>query len=75
MNAGQSHMEQASEVLNSIRRINRNDSKNLLSNYGSIESIVTAPTFDDFLNIEGIGQSKIDSLIYCFRGKFDATKK
>jgi DNA excision repair protein ERCC-1 len=64
------HIEQASEVVSSIKRINKTDSKNLLQTYGSIENIIMAENYEEFLNIDGIGQSKIDSLIACFRGKF-----
>jgi len=63
-------MEQAIEVLGSIKRVNRTDAKNLLANYGSISNVIQAEDYGEFLNIEGIGQSKIDALNTCFKGSF-----
>ncbi|CDW73179.1 dna excision repair protein ercc-1-like [Stylonychia lemnae] len=76
-NQGTTHFEQAVEQVSSMRRVNKTDAKNLLSNYGSIEAIIMAPNYDEFLNIDGIGQNKIDAITQCFRGKFcnpNATK-
>ena len=44
-----SHLDQAVEVLASIRRVNKTDAKNLMGMYGSVEAVVTAPDFDEFL--------------------------
>lgn len=64
------HFDQASDVLSSIKRINKTDAKNLLQNYGSLKSVIEVENYDEFLNIEGIGKSKIEALTHCFRGKF-----
>ena len=64
-------MEQAVEVLSSIRRINKNDAKHLLANYGSLQKVILSDDYEEFLNIEGIGQSKIEAIATCFRGNFN----
>eukprot|EP00347_Sterkiella_histriomuscorum_P024333 403331490 len=69
-NQGNTHLEQATDVLGSIRRVNKTDAKNLLCNFGSIEQVILAPSYEEFLNMDGIGQSKIDAITQCFRGKF-----
>jgi ERCC4-type nuclease len=48
-------MEQAVEVLGSIRRINKTDAKNLLANYGSINNVILAEDYGEFMNLDGIG--------------------
>ncbi len=48
------HFDQASEILSSIRKINKNDAKRLLFNYGSLKEIILAD-YDEFKNIENIG--------------------
>ena len=68
---GQNHFDQAVDVLGSIRRVSKNDAKRLLYNYGSIKDIIMCEDYDEFINIEGIGQSKIECITTCFRGKFD----
>lgn len=65
------HFDQATEVLSSIRRISKNDSKRLLYKYGSINDIILADDYNEFLNIEGIGSTKVESLLTCFRGDLD----
>ena len=70
MQAQQTHLEQASEALTNIRRINKTDAKNLLQNYGSLKAVIEADNYEEFLNIDGIGQQKIETLSHCFKGKF-----
>ena len=43
------------EVLSSIRRINKTDAKKLMDSYGSVKSIVNCENYTDFINIDGIG--------------------
>ncbi|TNV76042.1 hypothetical protein FGO68_gene5996 [Halteria grandinella] len=71
-NANLTHLEQAGEVLSSIRRVNKTDARNLLQTYGSISGVIGVENYEEFLNIEGIGQNKIDSITACFRGRFHA---
>ena len=44
-------------------------------NYGSVKGIVEVKDYSDFVQIDGIGNAKVDSLIQCFRGPFDPEKK
>ena len=46
-----------------------------MNNYGSVKKIVECPNYNDFTSIDGIGQSKVESFISCFRGPFDPDKK
>lgn len=52
-------------------RINKNDAKNLMDNYGSIKNIVLCDDYNKFLLIDGVGPSKVESLLNCFKGNFD----
>mmetsp|Transcript_36783 Transcript_36783/g.35515 ORF Transcript_36783/g.35515 Transcript_36783/m.35515 type:complete len:84 (-) Transcript_36783:62-313(-) len=49
------HMEQATEALSSIRRINKRDAQKLLLNYGSLQDIILHDNYNDFMDIDGIG--------------------
>ena len=63
--------------MSSVRRITKRDAKNLIEQKGSIKDLVLTEDFSEFLQIDGIGSSKVDSLISCFRGPFcpDTTAK
>ena len=63
-----SHVEQANELVASIGKVNKSDAQKLMATYGSINDIVTTKDYRDFLNIDGIGEQKIESMIACFRG-------
>ena len=52
-------------------RINKTDAGNFMENYGTIKDIVLCEDYNKFLLIEGIGMSKVESLINCFKGNFD----
>ena len=58
----------AAEVLTSVRRINVKDSERLLAAYGSLSEVICCPDYNDFMNLENIGQAKIESLSACFKG-------
>lgn len=64
------HTEQAIDALASIRKVNKTDAKNLLQCYGSLREVIQAENYEEFLNIDGIGQQKIDTITHCFKGKF-----
>lgn len=71
----QTHNGLATEVISSIRRINKTDAKKLMDTYGSVKKIVECKDYSEFIQIDGIGQSKVESLTSCFRGPFDPDKK
>ena len=52
-------------------RVNKNDAKSLMENYGSIKNIVLCDDYNKFLLIDGIGPSKVESLLNCFKGNFN----
>jgi ERCC4-type nuclease len=60
----------AVETLASIRKVNMTDANNLLSNYGSLQDIILHDNLNDFTYIDGIGNSKLESLKACFLGEF-----
>lgn len=74
-NQNLTHISLSENILSSIRRINKTDAKNLMRNYGSVEKIMECRDYNDFLQIDGIGGSKVESLLQCFRGPFDPEKK
>ena len=57
----------AVELLSSVRRINNKDATRLLAAYGSLTDVICAEDYDEFMNIEGIAQAKIESLKACFK--------
>ena len=59
-------MELSKEILTSIRRITKTDSNNLIEKYGSVQNVILVPEYKDFLKIDGIGPSKVESLKQCF---------
>jgi len=58
------------EALCSIRKMNTTVSKQLLKRYGSLKEIILMKDYDEILNIDGVGSSKIDALTICFKGPF-----
>lgn len=60
--------DRAAELLSSIRRITVKDSNRLLSCYGSLNDVICCEDYNEFMNLENIGQAKIDSLTACFKG-------
>ena len=58
------------DALSSIPTINKTDAKRLLNTYGCVKDIVGVKDYDEFLDIEGIGQRKVDILSIAFKGHF-----
>lgn len=58
----------AVELLSSVRRINNKDAVRLLGAYGSLSDIACAEDYNQFINLEGIAQAKVESLTACFKG-------
>ena len=65
-----SYNDLAIDALTNIKSINKKDAKKLLENYGSIADIINAD-YDDFINLEGIGPTKVEALKQCFSGKIN----
>ncbi|KEJ83137.1 Excision repair enzyme ERCC-1 [Oxytricha trifallax] len=66
-----SHSQLATDAITSIRGINKNDAQKLFRKYGTVQEIVLAKDYSRFLELDGIGKTKVDRLINCFRGKFN----
>ena len=43
------------------------DAERLLAVYGSITDVICAEDYRDFMNIDGIGEAKIESVTACFK--------
>ena len=68
---GKTHEDLAIDSLTSIKSIQKKDAKNLLNKYGSIAKVVKEKNYNDFQQIEGIGSTKVECLIQCFKGKIN----
>ncbi|OWB61004.1 catalytic activity protein [[Candida] boidinii] len=58
------------ETLTSIRSINKTDSINLISKYGTVEKLVNESNQVDLQDIQGMGKVKIDQLLQVFNDPF-----
>lgn len=61
--------EKAVELLSSVRRINNKDANRLLAACGSLSEVICTEDYNDFMNIDGIAQAKIESLRACFKSE------
>ena len=63
------HEDLAIDTMTSVKSITKKDAQNLLKTYGSIAKIIQVKDYKDFLQIDGIGKTKVDCLTQAFRGK------
>lgn len=67
----ETHSEQIADVLASIRSINKTDSHQLLSQFGSLEKLIFAP-MDELSMCPGIGPKKVKRLFDAFQKPFSS---
>ena len=65
---GMTENEKIYETLGSLRRLANKDAGELLSNYGCLKDIILCEDYNEFTNIAGISDAKVESLTACFRG-------
>ena len=49
-------------------KINKSDAERLLDRYGSLNDIIICNDYTKFLEIPGIGQTKVDCMTHAFKG-------
>ena len=58
------------DQLAGVRKISTNNSKELLKRFGSLQRIILHKSYDEFKEIDGIADAKVDALVHCFKNQF-----